>query len=188
MIGRGDVHLTAMRAALDRLGHCAFGWGLGVNAGPTPRLLAGIEQRLTTLHASHGPLDVVGFSLGGVFARHLAHRHPGKVRQVVTVCSPFRQTVDSAFLPLRPLLRAWRTPNLLEIAAAAARPLPVPGTFLFSRHDGIVAWQSCIEPGQPEDCFEIAGPHVTIGSNPEVLAILAHRLARDLPRRDGLTG
>jgi len=179
VIGRGDTHAAPMRAALGRLGYRAFGWELGLNLGPTPPILAGLERRLLTLHAEHGPLDIVGFSLGGVFARFLAHCHPDKVRQVATVCSPFRETMDSAFLPLRPLLRAWRTPGLPEIAARTARPLPVPGTFVFSRNDGIVAWESCIEPSRPQDCFEIRGPHVTIIRDPEVLAILARRLARD---------
>ncbi len=182
VIGRGDAHAAPMRAALEQLGHRAFGWGLGTNLGPTPRLLAGMERRLLTRHAEHGPLDVVGFSLGGVFARLLAHRHPDKVRQVATVCSPFRETVDSAFLPLRPFLRAWRTPDLTGIAARAARPLPVPGTFVFSRNDGIVAWRSCVEPSRPEDCFEIPGPHVTITRDADVLTILARRLARRRPR------
>ncbi len=182
VIGRGDGHTAPMRTALGQLGHRVFGWSLGTNPGPTPRVLAGIEHRLLALHAEHGPLDVVGFSLGGVLARFLAHRHPDTIRQVATVCSPFRGTVDSAFVPLRPLLRAWRTPDLPAIAARAARPLPVPGTFVFSRNDGIVAWRSCIEPSQPEDCFEIPGLHVAITHDPDVLAILARRLARDPAR------
>ena len=181
VIGRGDGHTDEMRVVLESLGFCAFGWGLGTNVGPTPQILAGLERRLLTLHATHGPLHVAGFSLGGVFARFLAHRHPDKVRQVATVCSPFRETLDSAFLPIRPLLRAWRAPDLLDIAATTAQPLPVPGTFIYSRADGIVAWESCIEPLQPEDCFETASLHVTITRHPEVLAILARRFARDLP-------
>ena len=181
VIGRGDTHTAPIRAALDALGCRTFAWALGTNFGPTPVILAGIERRLLSLHAQHGVIDVIGFSLGGVFARHLGHLHPDKIRQVTTVCSPFRQPLGIAFVPLQPLLPFWRTPNLLEIAALAARPLPVPGTFLFSRNDGIVAWQSCIEPDQPEDCFEIAGPHVTIINDADVLTILAHRLARDLP-------
>jgi hypothetical protein len=100
VMGRGDDHTGPTRAAQNQLGHRAFGWGLGTNLGPTPRLLAGIERQLMMLHAEHGPLSVVGFSLGGVFARLLGHLHPDKVRQVVTVCTPFRETVDSAFLPL----------------------------------------------------------------------------------------
>ena len=181
-LGRGDGHTEPMRRALDQLGYRTFGWSLGANLGPTPRTLAGLEAMLTTLHARHGFLDVVGFSLGGVFARLLAHLHPDKVRQVATVCSPFREVVDSAFLPLRPFLRAWQTPNLLEIAARAAGPLPVPGTFVFSRNDGIVAWESCIEPTQPEDCFEIPGSHVALTRDADVLGILAHRLVRTFPK------
>jgi len=138
---------------------------------------------LAVLHAEHGPLHLIGFSLGGVYARLLTHLHPDKVSQVITVCSPFRRTLDSAFLPLRPLLPAWRTPDLPGLEAKVAKPLPASGTFIFTRADGIVAWESCIEPSQPEDCFEISGMHVTITRNPEVLEIIASRLARYLPER-----
>lgn len=181
VIGRGDAHTAHMRAALDALRCRTFSWELGTNFGPTPRILDGIERRLLALYAQHGAMDVIGFSLGGVFARHLGHRHPDKVRQVITVCSPFRELLRSAVVPLRPLLPLWRTPGLAELAAQAGQPLPVPGSFIFSRDDGIVAWQSCIEPNQPGDCFEISGPHATVTRNAEVLAVLAHRLARDLP-------
>lgn len=136
VIGRGDEHTASMRAALDALGCRTFGWALGTNVGPTPKILHGIEHRLLSLHAQHGALDVIGFSLGGVFARLLRHRHPDKIRQVVTVCSPFREVVRSAFVPLCPLLPIWRTPQLLEIAAQVARPLPVPGESAFQLTDG----------------------------------------------------
>ena len=188
VIGRGDGHTAQMRAALDALGCRTFAWELGTNFGPTPKILDGIERRLLSLYAQHGAIDVIGFSLGGVFARQLGHRHPDKVRQVITVCSPFRELLRSAAVPLRPLLPLWRTPGLAEIAAQAGQPLPVPGTFIFSREDGIVAWQSCIEPDQPDDCFEISGPHVTITRNAEVLAVLAQRLARDLTALPADTG
>jgi pimeloyl-ACP methyl ester carboxylesterase len=181
VIGRGDDHAAPMRAALSQLGYRPFGWGLGTNVGPTPGLIAGVQARLASLHAAHGPLIVIGFSMGGVFARLLAHLHHEKVSQAITVCSPFRRTIDSAFLPLRPLLPAWRTPDLLGLEARFAAPLPVAGTFIFTRADGIVAWESCIEPSKPEDCFEITGMHMTITRDPEVLDIIARRLARALP-------
>jgi pimeloyl-ACP methyl ester carboxylesterase len=172
-----------MRATLRQIGYRSFGWGLGINVGPTPRILAGMEQRLLGLHAEYGPLIVVGFSLGGVFARLLAHLHPDKVSQVMTVCSPFRRTLDSAFLPLRPLLPVWRTQGLPALEAKVAGKLPVPGTFIYTRNDGIVAWESCIEPTQPEDCFEISGMHMTITRDPEVVEIIARRLVRHHPPR-----
>ncbi len=183
VIGRGDDHAAPVRAALCQLGYRAYGWGLGTNAGPTPRILAGVQHRLMALHAEHGPLPVVGFSFGGVLARLVTHLHPEKVTQVITVCSPFRRTLDSAFLPLRPLIPAWRTPDLPGLEARVAGPLARPGTFIFTRADGIVAWESCIEPTQPEDCFEISGNHVTITRDPDVLEIIARRLVRALPER-----
>jgi pimeloyl-ACP methyl ester carboxylesterase len=180
VIGRADAHTAQIRTRLDALGCRTFGWGLGTNYGPTPDILGGIERRLLSLHTQHGAMTVIGFSLGGIFARRLSHRHPDAVREVITVCSPFRAVLDSAFMPLRPLIPLWRTPQLSEIAAQAARPISVPGTFINSRNDGIVAWRSCIEPTQPEDCFEIAGAHVTITRDADVLAIIARRLARDV--------
>ena len=178
VIGRGDGHTSWFRATLGSLGHATHGWGLGLNPGPTPRVLEGLERRLTAIAGDRGPVDVVGFSLGGVFARFLAHRHPFAVRQVVTVCSPFRAVLDSAVVPLRPLLRAWGGVGLADLAEEVSRPLPVPGTFLFGRSDGIVAWRSCVEPDLPGDCFEIAGRHVGIATDPDVLSIVARRLVR----------
>jgi hypothetical protein len=86
--------------------------------------------------------------------------------------------LDSAFLPLRPLLPVWRTQGLPALEAKVAGKLPVPGTFIYTRNDGIVAWESCIEPTQPEDCFEISGMHMTITRDPEVVEIIARRLVR----------
>ena len=180
---RGDGQTAGLRAALCRGGHAAVGWGLGSNLGPTARLMAGVEARLLSLAAAHGPVDLVGLSMGGLFCRWLALRHPERVRQVVTVCSPFRAPLDSAFLPLRPVLPLWRTPGLLALAEQVAQPLPVPGTFLYSEQDGIVAWESCLDERFPADCFRIDGPHVAIAANALVRSIVLQRLARRLPSR-----
>ena len=62
----------AVARTLDRLGHTTYGWDLGRNLGPTPEILDGIVERIDELHQKHGPIDVVGWSLGGIFARELA--------------------------------------------------------------------------------------------------------------------
>jgi pimeloyl-ACP methyl ester carboxylesterase len=115
-----------------------------------------------------------------LFCRWLAFRHPDRVRQVITVCTPFRAALDSFWLPLRPLLKIWPMPGLAAMAAALEQPLPVPGTYLYSRRDGIVAGESCMDVRYPQDCFVIDGTHVTIAVDPSVRAIVLERLRRRL--------
>jgi len=176
-LGCGDP-LTAMaRTFLERIGYRAHGWELGVNVGPTRRLLGGSARLVETLADAHGPVSLLGFSLGGLFARWLALPSPARVRQVVTVCSPMNDPADAFWLPLAPFLGLWRGHNLKELADEVRRPVPVPRTILFSREDGIVHWRSCVDATCPEDCFEISGPHVLIAHNAQVMRIVAERLA-----------
>ena len=173
-----DWQTRILRTKLSQNGHAAFGWRLGTNWGPTPQLMDGVESRLLALAAAHGPMDLIGLSMGGLFCRWLAFRHPDCVRQVITVCSPFRAPLDSFWLPLRPALRVWRVPGLAAMAEALERPLPVPCTSLYSKRDGIVAWRSCFDASRPDDSFAFGGSHVTMGNDPSVTAIVLDRLSR----------
>jgi len=184
---RGDPYTAAFRSLLAAIGYRPYGWELGVNIGPTPRLLAGMLDRLQALSDRHGPVSLVGFSMGGLFARWLSHRAGAQVRRVITVCSPFRDPADSLVLPAAPLLRLWPGLDLPALADEVARPLAVPGTFLFCRSDGVVNWMRCREPAPGADNIEITGRHVLIAQNPEVLRILADVLARPAGR-DGDRG
>ena len=175
---RGDEQTRGLRADLSCHGYAAFGWELGPDLGPTARLMAGAEARLVELFDIYGPVNLVGLSMGGLFCRWLAFRHPHRVRQVITVCSPFRAALDSFWLPLRPVLKVWPIAGLAEMAQELERPLPVPGTYLYSKRDGIVAWESCIDVRYPQDCFAIDGSHVTMANDPSVRAILLDRLGR----------
>jgi pimeloyl-ACP methyl ester carboxylesterase len=172
----GDWQTKRLRAAISRAGYASFGWELGTDWGPTPRLMQGVEARLLALAETHGPVSVVGLSMGGLFARWLALRHPAQVRQVVTVCSPFRAPIDSFWLPLRPAAKIWPVPGLASLAEDLQRPLPVPCASLYSRRDGIVAWASCRDPGRPQENFEIAASHVMIANDLSVAAIVVQRL------------
>nr|WP_294560417.1 alpha/beta fold hydrolase [uncultured Rhodopila sp.] len=173
----GDWQTAGLRAALARAGYASFGWGLGTDWGPTPGLMDGVEARLQALSEAHGPAALIGLSMGGLFCRWLALRHPGRVRQVITVCSPFRAPLDSFWMPWRPALKLWPNPGLPALAGALEQTLPVPTACLFSRRDGIVAWESCRDPRFPGESFEIAGSHVTMANDPSVHAIVLEQLA-----------
>lgn len=172
----GDWQTRRLRAAIAQAGYASFGWELGTDWGPTPRLMRGVEARLLALADAHGPVSLVGLSMGGLFARWLALRHPARVRQVITVCSPFRDPIDSFWMPLRPALKLWPVPGLAELAEDLQRPLPVPCASLFSRRDGIVAWASCRDPARPDECFEIDASHVMIANDASVAATVRERL------------
>src|SRR4051795_2439615 len=89
----GDGSTTAVRGVLRRLGYDVHGWELGRNLGPTEKVVRGMDRRLQELAQRQGRrVSVVGWSLGGIFARTLARRSPHLVRQVVTLGSPFRLT------------------------------------------------------------------------------------------------
>ncbi len=181
----GDWQTKGLRASLSAADYASFGWDLGTDWGPTPGLIDGVQARLLALAAVHGPVSLIGLSMGGLFCRWLALRHADRVLQVITVCSPFRAPLDSFYLPLRRAAKLWPIPGLTEMAEEIEQPLPVPGTYIYSRNDGIVAWQSCLDPRFPGDCFAIEGPHVTIANDPSVRAIVLDRLGRRLGRRFG---
>ena len=179
VIGRTDHDTMPLRAALDRLGHTTHTSGLGRNFGPTAAAMAGVLNRTRRLADRHGPISIVGLSMGGLFARWAAHEIPDCVQHVATVCSPFRQPLQSVFTPLGLFARAWDG-GLASIAAVEATP-SMPWTAIYSRRDGIVAWRSCMDPDAPEHCYEANCDHVGMSSNHTVLNILANRLAPSRP-------
>ncbi len=177
-----DGRTRYLRTFLGRLGYVVYGWGMGVNWGPTDRVLASIERRLHEIHRRHGrPVTLVGHSLGGVLARDLAKKFPAEVRQVVMMGSPAKlPTATSLDVFFRLLARFHRTALGWDLAEVN-RPPPdsIPVSALYTRDDGIVAWQSCLElPGPRRENIEVRGNHSTLPSNPEVLLILADRLAQ----------
>jgi pimeloyl-ACP methyl ester carboxylesterase len=175
---RTDAQTQPLRTMLGRIGYRAFPWELGRNLGPTRKLMAGALARLHALAESCGPVALVGFSMGGLFARWLAGQAPTLVRQVITVGSPWRAPTRSVWVPAPLVTLAWRNRNLATMAADIAATLPVPVTSLYSRNDGIVAWESCREPGADHENIEIKCLHVMMEQDAAVFRHVANRLAR----------
>jgi pimeloyl-ACP methyl ester carboxylesterase len=171
----GDSFTRPLREFLTRCGFRPFGWGLGINWGPTPRLLDGLDRRLSDIRRDHGTVALVGVSLGGIFARNLAYERPNDISHVATVASPFRLPTA---VNLAPLVRLCARRYSPEVQPARLRqPLPVPATAIYTRTDGIVAWDSCFDANSADLCIELSGAHLTLCSNPETLRVLARQLA-----------
>ena len=171
-----DVHTYPLRRFLTNCGYRAFGWGLNFNLGPTPRLIAGLERRFQECRAaSDGPISVIGVSLGGLFARNLAFEHPEDIRQVITLVSPFRLPTASTIEPLVRICAPYFSDDI-DIHRIGS-PLPVPSTAVFTREDGLVAWETCLSEEPNALAVEVKGKHVTICRNPATLRIVGRRLA-----------
>ena len=180
----GDGSTWTLRRLLRRLGYRVHGWGLGRNVGPTAKALAGIAARLEELHTRYdAPVSLIGWSLGGIFARGLARRYPSAVRQVITLGSPYRLEHDSQSRATRSFnryahLHVERHGRLVELEA---EPMPVPATSIYSHYDGMVAWQTCIDRVSPRaENIAVLSSHIGYGHHPATVWAIADRLAQPL--------
>jgi pimeloyl-ACP methyl ester carboxylesterase len=177
-----DFSTRTLRGFLRQRGYGAHGWKLGRNLGPTPRAVEAMMERLTELQRRYGrPVSLIGWSLGGIYARELARATPELVRNVITLASPFRD-LDAVNVPEFLRRRARRRTAVADDALVRARlrePLAVPTTAIFSRSDGIAAGLSCrADPAPLTESLEVDSSHLGIGHHPVVLLTIADRLAQ----------
>lgn len=177
-----DGRTRHLRRLLISLGYQTYGWGEGVNWGPTDHAIAAIERRLQEIRHRHGrKVTLIGHSLGGLLARELAKKFPADVRAVVMLGSPIRlPTATSLAVFFRLLARFHRTAHGMEITELNQPPPDsIPVTAIYTREDGIVAWESCLEQaGAQRENVEVRGTHSTLPSNALALAVVADRLAQ----------
>src|SRR5258706_11919218 len=142
---KGDGATRYLRNFLAQLGHDPHGWHQGVNIGPTDPALEGSKRRLLELRRRHGrKVSLVGHSLGGVIAREVAKQAPDSVRQVITLCSPFRPPIASNVELIYRFFARWHSTSVETLWRDVASAPPVPTTAIYSRDDGIVSWTSCV--------------------------------------------
>jgi pimeloyl-ACP methyl ester carboxylesterase len=172
-----------LRQYIADLGYRAHRWKLGYNMGYSYKLHYGMRDRVTALVERYGEkISLVGWSLGGVYARELAREMPDIVRQVVTMGSPFRGHPSSS--NIYKIFNMFTEVPYDEMPKSflqhMAQPPPVPTTALYTRGDGVVAWQSTVELSDRSDVenIHVGGAHMGLGFNPRVLYVLANRLAQ----------
>jgi pimeloyl-ACP methyl ester carboxylesterase len=177
-----DTSTVPLRRLLSWLGYDVRGWDLGRNRGPTEEVLAGLPRALLAHAERTGrPVSLVGWSLGGIFGREMARRHPRQVRQVITLGSPFaphdpRQ--NRAHGPYQRLRHLHADAAELPTPEQRARPIGVPSTAVYSRLDGIVSWRACVEPEtERHQNVEVRCSHIGFGVDPATLWLIADRLA-----------
>ena len=175
-----DTSTRPLRACLEDRGYVPHGWEMGRNYGPRPGVENGLERCLKDVAERSGrKVSIIGWSLGGLYARMLATRSPEAVRQVITLGTPFTGDPRAS--------NAWRVFEMTSghsvddpyLRHALRQPPSMPTTSIYSRSDGIVSWQCSLEGARPQaENIEVEGSHCGLGHNPAVLYAIADRLAQ----------
>jgi len=176
----GDWTMHPLRDFLQHQNYRVEFAGVALNLGPTKGLMPHLEQTVERLHAERGvPIIVIGQSLGGAFARALAHRHREKISHVVTLCSPIHFPVATPLESIVKLLAPLHGPDVVHLRDEIESPPSVPVTALYSQEDGIIDWHCCLQE-ETADCInvEVPGAHSAMGFSPEAQSAIAVALAR----------
>lgn len=177
--GASDASLLPLRRYLATRRHDARGWGLGRNHGDVRRL---VEQLLPQMERqvelSGRPVNLVGWSLGGVVAREATKERPELVHRIATFGTPLFGPRASA------AARAF-SPEQIDhietlIADRVGQPIPRPLMAIHSRNDGVVDWRACIDDVTPFALnIEVTATHFGMGLSPDVMMHLARWFAAE---------
>ena len=179
--GAHPMRMRRMLGALKGAGHSVHQWGLGFNLGPTPENFAFLLDRVDTLSRSQGePVALVGWSLGGLFAREIARRQPETVRKVITLGTPFSGDPHAN--------NAWRAYQFVTGRLVNDPPIecdfsakpPVPTIALWSPRDGVIAPRSAAGwPHERDRAVALRCNHLAFASDPGTIAEVLRQLDWD---------
>jgi len=176
-----DTSTGPLRKFIDKLGYAAHPWDLGRNYAEVQNLEILLHKLEDIADTTGEKVSLIGWSLGGVFARQIAKERPGLVRQVITLGSPFRgvhQPNNVAWIYNMLVRRKKISEVAPELVEDFPTPAPVPTTAIYTKEDGVVPWQLCIEAEESpiHQNIQVRGSHLGLGVNPSVLKIIANRL------------
>ncbi len=188
-LGADGASVAPLREHCRSLGYEAFDWGRGFNTGPQGDLddwLETLRSEVSARVSKHGrPATLIGWSLGGLYARELGKLMAPQVRQVITIGTPFNADADHTHAGwlFRWLSGSSSTPGPAW-SERLRTPPPVRTTSIYSRSDGVVAWQTCrhVRPSGLVHEIEVECSHIGMGWNRSVLAAAADRLGQSSGR------
>jgi len=189
--GAGDLSLSPLGVRLRELGYRIFHSGIWCNVDCPVHMLPRLEKVLhKASRKTRGKIVIVGHSLGGIYARELACRFPELVDRAILLGSPVKAPLEGSNTFLRPLFE-WAhrgCPGSLEATSGSAevemspRPPRVPETLIYSKTDGVVQWQNCVESGAHVEAIEVPSSHCGLPFHPETFEIIVDRLSRGSER------
>ena len=179
------ISTAPMRQLLDRLGYETIDWGLGRNYARLEEIDV-LSDKIEGLYEEYGQkLTIIGWSLGGIYARRLATLQAGKTRRVITLGSPYRHldapNYANWLFQLFQRMRSQEKRQEPKWVEDLKLPIPVPSVAIYSKTDGIVPWQACMDADDQSDHqnIEVNGSHIGLGMNQEVLTHVINFLEAD---------
>lgn len=177
-----DLSTSFLRKLLRRKGLACYGWGLGRNRGYHPGTLEKLREKMERLCRKHGtPVILIGWSLGGIYARELGRHYPDQIKKIITLGSPF-------YVPRRtPVDRLYRRSaghklqslnSLMKKHRQADFPMPILA--ISARQDGIVPWHTCrISKNRRFKHWVAPSTHLGLPHNHSVTREILEELARN---------
>ena len=180
--GAGDFSTLVLRQYLAYLGYNSAGWQQGINTGDVMVMIRTLTDAVRKqVQDTSAPVILVGWSLGGYLAREVARELPDHVSQVLTMGSPIiggpKYTRVAALFKDNGV-----SLDMIEqaIAARDTQLLQLPITNIYSKNDGVVAWEACIDHKSPDvEHFEVRSSHLGLGISADVFRIIARQLSKN---------
>lgn len=181
-LATNDQSTIFIRRRLKQLGYRAVHWRLGWNTRFDEERVENLKKEIDHMYDEwQMPVSVIGISLGGIYARFIANYAPSKVRQIITLGSPFagQEPIVTYGSYLYDMLnRDHKARELLEKYGGMFRvDPPVPSTSIYSKTDGVVHWKYSLQkPGPMRQNIEVDCGHISLACNSQVISIIADRL------------
>lgn len=183
-LGTDGRSVATLREHCRALGYDALDWGQGVNTGPAGDVdawLHSLKAQVASLLTGHSQqATLIGWSLGGIYAREIAKLMAPRVRHVITIGTPFNAQADHSNIGWLFRLLSGAAPTIdSALSQRLSTPPPMRTTAIYSRSDGVVAWQTCRHGKRAPLVrdIEVDSSHIGMGWNRDVLAVVADRLA-----------
>jgi len=180
-----DRHTTELRRALAEAGFRVHPWRRGWNMGARADTLDQLERALERCGHDE-PMLLVGWSLGGLYAREMARAKPELVRAVVTLGSP-------VWGDRRRFTNVWRLYEWVAGHPVDDPPIPdredkppVPTLALWSSKDGIVGVESARGTGETRDkAVELGTSHMGFAMSRSAARAAVREIMRFLEEVEG---
>lgn len=182
-----DLSTGLLRKFLKKIGFTPYPWGLGRNYADLEEVNL-LEDKLVDMYEKHkAQVTLIGWSLGGIYARQLSRLRPEMVDQLITLGSPYMGVTEPnrAQLTYRMVKRGEKISEVTEDWVKRLQEhISVPSTAIYSKSDGIVSWKVCREDSDRpmHKNIEVKSSHIGMGMNKSVLKIIAELLLNPLRR------